>query len=273
MEGKMFKIIIKKSVFIVVVTALFLLLFTACELDDSESGSVLTNDKIEATSSAELNRSLDAKIRNIKITGAVVKTLKGVKAGFALSKYPKIKTITTSTLKRMKTRPATGLYLVGINYVPFNYKKILAKLKLTLRNDGALVNSKGEKGVLFLKSKTVEVKRNGNKAFPYPFNYFTIDTYEYYFPGVLCAGIMANTWFNIGFGMMLPTNINFIRTSINMSCGFFPGSDMDICPNSSMCSSQVCLPLFWPFICTMQYSVTFNDGFTIGPISWMGWWP
>jgi hypothetical protein len=110
------------------------------------------------------------------ITGGTAEILKGEEAGYSLDAYPQIMSISYSDWTEMDEIPATGIYLVDTDHVPFNLDEMLAEDDLILNEDGTLVDCDGNLQTLFMFSQSIKVisdKSADIKGDPYVFSYYT----------------------------------------------------------------------------------------------------
>jgi len=84
----------------------------------------------------------------------------GEEAGLLLESYPQINVISVEKMENILEigdTPETGVYLVGIDYVPVNIEKLLAEENLTLESDGTLLNEDGLPVSLFVEDQVARI--------------------------------------------------------------------------------------------------------------------
>ena len=131
---------------VILFTAIFMLLF----------GCDLTNPELKT----------DSRIQNLKVENADFRIVSGEEAGMSPALYPQIKMISREEYDAMtgeEMDDATGLYLIGIDYIPEKIEEELAEGSYTLNDDGSLINNDtGEATVLFIEHTRVEIIPAGN---------------------------------------------------------------------------------------------------------------
>jgi hypothetical protein len=99
--------------------------------------------------------------------GGVVKKVSGKEAGLPLDSLPGAKAIQFGESKKMDVqKQRTGLFLVGIDFVPRELAAILDSKGLTLNKDGSLVDRNGDPAVTFVTSENYHVQVETPKVFP-----------------------------------------------------------------------------------------------------------
>ena len=129
-------------------------------------------------------------------TGATVRRLSGVKAGLAPSSLPGVKFISSEEAKSFNAaEQKTGLFLVGIDFVPRELSAALKAFRYTLHRDGTLLDANGEPILAMVTSEVylVEKKRMGslssffiseaNAANPFPWRCYSFTPWAVYHGG------------------------------------------------------------------------------------------
>jgi hypothetical protein len=143
---------------------------------------------------------LSALPRDGAIYGGVVKKVTGKKAGLPVDSLPGAKAIPFGESKKIDFRTHnTGLYLVGIDFVPRELAAILESRSLTLNKDGSLVDRNSDPVVALVTSemyhvqvKTPKVQVKTSKvsppelrpeAEPFPFTCYSFNPWAVYHSG------------------------------------------------------------------------------------------
>lgn len=225
-------------------------------------------------------------IRRGELRGAKLEVLHGRRAGLPLSGMA-VKRVTRrdlvgTDLKRMKS----GLYLIDLDYIPPFVKEALREYKLTLKNDGQLVDQEGNEAKIFVGGETGLVKGDQgggtgilstfdheetwdeeNKATPYPFRCYSFHPWAIYYGGFhrwYDARTYANSYTTDPSGncsILSPqTNIEYLQTYVVVS----GGPDVDSCSSCSVESSRDVWDVgyFWPAhgVPTTYHHAVYKDG-------------
>jgi len=230
-------------------------------------------------------------VRKSEVKGGSIKLLKGVKAGLSLRSMP-VKTITKEKLNKTPLKNLkSGLYLVGLDYIPHFVKGSLKKFGYKMARNGEIKNSKGEKLKIFVGGETGLVKpkilsprgRFDNRweidnrlldlnlvednASPYRFRCYSFHPWAVYHGGF-------HRWYDVrthastyttdsrgGCSVRSPrTNIEYLQTYAHVS----GAADIDSCRNCNERNSRDVWDVgyFWPahgFGSTYHHAV-YRDG-------------
>jgi hypothetical protein len=117
----------------------------------------------------------DMPVTETIITGGTYEILDGTDAGFALEKFPQIKSMSIKDFMALEEIPETGLFLVDTNYVPFDLDAQLEESGVMLNPDGTLVNEDGELATLFIRNEVMKVLADdgASKGTPYVFDNYS----------------------------------------------------------------------------------------------------
>lgn len=129
-------------------------------------------------------------------TGAVVKRLSGLKAGLPTESLPGVQFVSFEDAKRMDTKVLkTGLFLVGIDFVPRELTEALKSFKYTLRKDGTLLDANEEPILALVTSEVylIQKKRTdrlssliiseAHAANPFPWRCYSFSPWAVYHSG------------------------------------------------------------------------------------------
>ena len=198
----------------------------------------------------------------LKIKGGKATPVKGRRAGHPLGKLPGAKSISFAQWRDMKDIPATGLFLVETDFVPYNLPARLKKEGLTLTKDGKLRDKKGPV-TLFVASEAFQAELNAKQslldkasglfmgtahaASPYPFSRFTWSMWWRY-RGGFCrdyrAWTVAEAWGPEQDGARPHTRIEYMETRAEIGSR----RDRDSCSNCDEESSYARWDIgcWWP---------------------------
>src|SRR5260221_2395398 len=107
------------------------------------------------------SRSIDlaALPRDGALYGSSIKRITGKKAGLPHGSLPGAKAIPFLGSKKIDVKKhRTGLFLVGIDFVPRELDAMLASRGLTLNKDGSLIDRNDDPAVAFVTSEMYHVK-------------------------------------------------------------------------------------------------------------------
>lgn len=140
------------------------------------------------------------------VEGAAVKRLSGQEAGLTKEILPGVRFISFEKAKQMNTKEQnTGLFLVGIDFVPRELPEALKSLKYTLRKDGTLLDSNEEPILAMITSEVylIQEKRMGklldvfvseaHAASPFPWRCYSFTPWAIYHSG-FHRWYEAKTW-------------------------------------------------------------------------------
>jgi hypothetical protein len=143
--------------------------------------------------------------RDGALYGGKVKKVSGREAGLPLDSLPGAKAIPFGESKKMDVqKQRTGLFLVGIDFVPRELAAILDSKGLTLHKDGSLIDRNGDPAVTLVTSELYHVKVQTPKksppelkpdAEPFPFTCYSFNAWATYHQ----TGLFGNhRWFDTG---------------------------------------------------------------------------
>jgi hypothetical protein len=223
-------------------------------------------------------------------TGATAKRVTGPKAGLPAARLKGVRFLKTGETSRLDVaQTKSGLYLVGIDYVPKDLTEGLKKLSYTLRPDGTLLDERREPVVAFVTNETYLIEQGAatssrqspdlllrladllmppvQAAAPFPFRCYSFTPWAVYHGG-FHRWYDARTWASAygadgsgGCSWASPlTNITYIQTRAAVG---WPG-DEDHCFN---CNSEYSrdvwdVGIFWPAhgIPTTTHTGVWADG-------------
>jgi hypothetical protein len=178
--------------------------------------------------------------------GSSIKLLKGKDAGLESSKFPEIKQISSNSLKDIETVPETGVYIVDLDYIPYNLLKEIKNEGLTLHKNGTLTNDKGEKEAMFIYDKSYQVRANTSKEgrISSSHNYranmtYSIRVRQDWSCRYVVAKSTAGSWEpELVNGKLVPLKIDEIKTVVTIGWDDNTPDDTSQCTNCNQVSAS-----------------------------------